>query len=619
MERPSVKFVCVGHVDHGKSTIIGRLLVDTDSFNQGRLESIKKVCEAKGKEFEYAFLLDALEEERDQGITIDTTQLKFRTDKQDYTIIDAPGHKDFLKNMISGASNADAALLVVDVEEGVEEQTKRHGYILSLLGIKQFYVIMNKMDLVDYSQERYEDVKSNLLDFLGELKLTPQLFIPVSAKLGDNIAKKSEKLSWYSGDTLLGAIDQFKVVSNLIDKPLRMPIQDVYKFDDRRIIAGNLESGEIKKGDTITILPDNIQSVVSSIEVWPEKGKAGFSAGEAAAITIKDDLFNKRGQVIVKQEDQPFVSSYLSANIFWMGNDDLKVGKKYLLKLTTQDIECEIFSINFIIDSSTLEHIERVNGNIKKNEVANVIIKTKNHIVYDLFSDISPMGRFVIVDNLNVAGGGIITEASKELESRERDVKSISISPNESLVSLEERNKYNKHKSKVIWLTGFVGCGKSDIANHLERKLFDEGKQVIHLDTSNIRFGLSDDLDFSSKSKSEHCRRVAEIANFFRKAGFITIVSIGSPYLKDRDYARRLIGSDDFIEVFVNTSIDICMKKNPHGVYTKANDGRILDLNGVNVKYERSDETELVLNIDSEELDMDDILNKIMDVVSDEL
>jgi sulfate adenylyltransferase subunit 1 len=414
--REVLKIVVVGHVDHGKSTVIGRLLYDTKSVPEGKIERVKKTCKEKGKPFEYAYLLDAFEEEQKQGITIDTTQLQFFTEKRDYVIIDAPGHKEFLKNMISGAANAEAALLIVDANEGVQEQSKRHGYILSLLGIQKVYILVNKMDLIGYSEEKFNNIKFEMNEFLKNLHVFPLKYIPISAFHGENMTERSSKMPWYNGEPILTAIDQIEKGTGLEDKPLRFPIQDVYKFDHRRIIAGRIESGTLKAGDEILISPSNRVTKVKTIEYWRDKDqKDSVYAGMSVGITVEDEFFNKRGEFITHQENTPFVSDVFRANLFWMGKNPLVKGKKYKLKLVTQEVECEIISVNKVIDASSLETIENANQ-VKTNDVADVTIKTKENISFDEFKNNQSTGRFVLVDGYDVSGGGIVSRMEKGIQ-----------------------------------------------------------------------------------------------------------------------------------------------------------------------------------------------------------
>ncbi|MCX7746491.1 MAG: GTP-binding protein [Clostridia bacterium] len=422
--REVLKIVVVGHVDHGKSTVIGRLLYDTKSVPEGKIERVKKTCKEKGKPFEYAYLLDAFEEEQKQGITIDTTQLQFFTEKRDYVIIDAPGHKEFLKNMISGAANAEAALLIIDAYEGVQEQSKRHGYILSLLGIQKVYIIVNKMDLIDYSEEKFNSIKQEMNEFLNNLHVYPMKYIPISAFYGENMTSQSEKMPWYKGEPILGAIDLIEKDKGLADKPLRFPIQDVYKFDKhRRIIAGRIESGSLNVGDEILISPSNKVTRVKTIEYWQEKDKKDtVYAGMSVGITVEDEFFNKRGEVITHKETAPLISDIFRANLFWMGKTPLVKGKKYKLKLATQEVECEVVAVNKVIDATTLETIENAED-VKTNDVGEVTIRTKEMISFDEFKNNQNTGRFVIVDGYDVTGGGIVSGLVKGIETQCKLVK----------------------------------------------------------------------------------------------------------------------------------------------------------------------------------------------------
>ena len=410
-----IKIVFFGHVDHGKSTIIGRLLHDTKSLPQGIIDKVQKISDESGKNFEYAYLLDAFAEERQQGITIDMTQIKFSTQKKNFLIIDAPGHKEFLKNMISGAANANAAFLVIDAQAGVQEQSRRHAYLLSLLGIKKIFVLVNKMDLVNFSEKRFLQVADDIKNFLATIKIFPEKIIPVSGICGDNILKKSENLSWYDGETFIKILDEIEIAEN-ISAPLRFPIQDVYKFDNRRIIAGRIESGNLKIGDKIKIFPEGRETFVTEIAYWLEKDKKiSVSAGESVGIIVSDEFFNKRGEIITLAEEKifPQISNRLRASVFWMGKNSLSVGKIYKLKLSTAEVEAEVEKIIRTVDASTLEN--KNSAELKLNDVGEIIFKLKNEIAFDEFGKFQATGRFVLVENFDVAGGGIVLSAEKNI------------------------------------------------------------------------------------------------------------------------------------------------------------------------------------------------------------
>ncbi len=409
LSKETLKFVIVGHIDHGKSTLIGRLFYDTGSLPEERIEEVRKVCEALGKEMEFAYVMDHLEEERDQGITIDTAQTFFKTKKRDYVIIDAPGHREFTKNMITGASQAEAAILIVDAEEGVKEQTRRHAYILKMLGLEQVIVVINKMDLVDYKEERYKEVVNEVKEFLNKIGVKPSYMIPVSSKEGDNIAKESANMKWYSGLTVLQALDTFKSGKDRSYLSLRMPVQDVYKIGEKRILVGRVESGMIRQGDEIVVLPSKERTRVLSVEEFLNDDKREAVSGESTGIVLENKLFVDRGNVISNGE-LPLVTRNIKANIFWMSKSSLKKGETVILKCATQEVNCKVEKIEKRIDSSTLGVIGEDVEEIGDREVGEVILKSDKDLVVDDFNKTPEIGRFVIDKNLDTAGGGIITE-----------------------------------------------------------------------------------------------------------------------------------------------------------------------------------------------------------------
>ena len=409
--KQKVNIVIVGHVDHGKSTLVGRLLHDTGSLPEGRYDAIARVCEDTGKVFEFAFLLDALEEERDQGITIDNAQIRFETEKRGYVIIDAPGHKEFLKNMITGAASAEAALLLIDAEEGVQEQSRRHGYILQLLGIRQVAVVINKMDLVGFSETEFERVRKDYVAFLADLGVTARHVIPVSARDGDNIANRSERMAWYDGPTVLEALDGFDARVSKEGAPLRLPVQDVYKFDKRRIVAGRVESGTINAGDRVLFSPSGHSAVVQSVERWSSPRVGAAEAGESIGITLDEQIFVERGDIISHVHDAPRVTSTLQTNLFWLGQRPLSTGKRYVMKLATQEVEATVSAVSGVLNTATLVGAPVGTGDVAKNEVATVVFDLKRPVAFDETSNIVETGRFVIVDGYDVAGGGIIPTA----------------------------------------------------------------------------------------------------------------------------------------------------------------------------------------------------------------
>jgi len=410
-----MNIVIVGHVDHGKSTLVGRLLVDTGSLPKGKLEQVKKICAINSKPFEYAFLLDALKDEQSQGITIDTARIFFKTKKREYIIIDAPGHIEFLKNMISGAARAEAAVLLIDAEEGIAENSKRHAYMLSMLGIKQVVVAVNKMDLVDFSEKVFEQIKNNYSVFLDEIGVNPIEFVPVSARDGINLTMNSEMTPWYKGLTIIDLIDTFVKEKEENENNFRMFVQGVYKFtangDSRRIIAGTINSGSINTGDEIIFLPSKKTSIVKTIENYGKKDVVTAGSEEAIGLTLETQIYVKPSELICRADEKsPNTTDRFRANIFWMGKNPLIENKKYKLKIGTNQVQVVLEKLENVIDASVLENSTDRNK-VDRHEVARGIFRTSEIFSFDLVGEIKTTSRFVIVDGYDIAGGGIIIEA----------------------------------------------------------------------------------------------------------------------------------------------------------------------------------------------------------------
>jgi len=405
----TLSFVIVGHVDHGKSTLIGRLLYDTDSLAPDKIDEMKKASAGRGRQTEFAYLLDHLEEERKQGITIDTTQVFFKTDKRRYVIIDAPGHVEFVKNMITGASQAEAAVLIVDAAEGVKEQTKRHSFMLSLLGLEQIIVVINKMDLVDFSRERFEQVRKDVGDWLQSIKLDPIVYIPISAINGDNIAGRSDKMTWYDGPSFLQSLDSLKSTAAAEDRDLILPVQDVYKIDGKRIAVGRVEAGFLKAGQPIKILPTGLTTRIKSIEKFPTQVELA-RAGESIGFVTEEPLFLNRGDVVCTPGAEPRMTDTFDATIFWMSKNPFENSRKITLRCATQQTAARVEKITSRIDSSSLEIIERDAKILQNLEVGQVRIKTKKPVVIKPFNEVKELGRFVFVEADNICAGGIIAE-----------------------------------------------------------------------------------------------------------------------------------------------------------------------------------------------------------------
>ncbi len=595
-----LRVVFVGHVDHGKSTLIGRIFYDTKSLPDGKVEQIQAACKEEGMEFEYAFLLDALLEEQAQNITIDTTQIQFRTAKRPYVIIDAPGHKEFLKNMITGAASADAAVLLIAANEGIQEQSKRHGYLLSLLGIKQVVVAVNKMDLVDYSREVFDQVVKDYTAFLKEIGLEARQFVPVSARNGFNVAEAAKsEIPWYTGPTITQMLDSFEPPAPLQHLPLRFPIQAIYRFDDRRILAGRVEAGTVKVGDTLIFSPGSKTAVVKSIETWNAPAKDSAQAGESIGVTLSEQIFVERGHIASLQEDAPIESNRFKARLFWMGKANLAVGQKTKLKLTTQELDAEIVSIERIIDASTLAALPGDRGYIARNDVAEVTIQVRGALAFDNADRNPLLGRFVLLDGRQVGGGGIIFGG---VYTDRAQPKSANIFWSEGAVTPKQRFARNGHKGAVVWFTGLSGSGKSTLSHALERELFNLGIQTYILDGDNVRHGLNSNLGFSPEDRVENIRRVAEVAKLMSEAGVVVITAFISPYQADRRRARAVAAEAgvDFYEIYVNADLATCEQRDPKGLYKKARSGEIAEFTGISAPYEAPDSPEVTVNTGAE-------------------
>jgi bifunctional enzyme CysN/CysC len=600
--KPKLRVVFVGHVDHGKSTLIGRILQDTDSLPEGKIEMVKKTCATEGMEFEYAFLLDALLEEQKQNVTIDTTEIPFRTLRRQYAIIDAPGHKEFLKNMITGASRADAAVLVIAASEGVREQSRRHAYLLSLLGVKQIVVVVNKLDLVEFSEERFKEIDREYRKFLADLGLETRAVIPASAKQGENVARASMKMKWYCGASVLEALELLQPQKPDLDLPLRFCVQDVYRFDGRRIIAGRIETGTLRAGDQLVFSPANKSSVVATIERWNAPSNGPAVAGDSIGITLSEQIFVERGYVASHENDTPIETNRFHADLFWIVREPLQVGRPYDLRLATQEVKCEVVSIEEVMDSSTLETKTDQREQLERNEVGRLTIQTRGPLVIDNHDRIPNLGRFAIVDDGRICGGGTIFGG---VYTDRQIAKSKNIFWTEGKITAGHRAIRSGHRGAVVWFTGLSGAGKSTIAQALERELFQRAMHTYVLDGDNIRHGLNSNLGFSPEDRVENIRRVSEVAKLMADAGAVVITAFISPYRMDRRRAREIAleGNAEFIEVFVDAPLEVCERRDPKNLYKKARAGEIQEFTGIDAPYEAPEDPEIVVRTDEQTVD----------------
>jgi bifunctional enzyme CysN/CysC len=580
----TLKLAIVGHVDHGKSTLVGRLLHETGALPDGKLAKVQAMSEKRGMPFEWAFVIDSMQAERDQGITIDTTQIRFRTAARQYLLIDAPGHKQFLKNMVSGAASADAVILVVDAHEGVQEQTRRHAYLLRLLGVRHVIVALNKMDLAGYAEERFAAVRDEVAAYLASIGVRPEelVLLPIAAREGANLRLRCERMPWYAGPTLLEALDALPQPAAPGDAPLRLWLQDVYKFDERRILAGRIESGRLSLGDKLVFSPSNVTARVASLEAWNACAPRSGEAGQSIGFTLDEDIFVERGHLVSHAERAPLVSNVVRARLFWLGERPLAAGQHYRLRHGTAETIALVERIERVVDTDDLA--ARPADAVPCHGVAEVTLRTRGQLALDDHADNPITGRFVLVDGDLIVGGGTISTAGLA-DQRRRSPKSDNIFHVEHRVAAAERARRNGHRGAILWVTGLSGAGKSTLALELERLLFAKGHQVFLLDGDNFRGGLNADLGFSPQDRAENIRRAGEVAALFAEAGMIVITAFISPYRADRDRVRAA-HRGRFHEIYINASLEVCEKRDTKGLYRKARAGQVKEFTGISAPYE---------------------------------
>ncbi|MBX3180051.1 MAG: adenylyl-sulfate kinase [Candidatus Hydrogenedentes bacterium] len=575
VEKEHMDVVIVGHVDHGKSTVIGRLMADTGSLPEGKLEQVKAMCARNARPFEYAFLLDALKNEQAQGITIDTARCFFKTARRHYIINDAPGHIEFLKNMVTGAARAEAALLVIDAHEGVQENSKRHGYMVSMLGLKQLAVLVNKMDLVDYSEARFESIKAEYLAFLEQLGVHPAAFIPVSAREGVNIAASSEKeMPWYDGKTVLEQVDAFNKIRGDETRPFRMPVQDIYKFtaagDDRRIVAGTVLTGIVRAGDPVRFLPSGKESTVKTVEAFNATERTEAVAGYATGLTLTTQIYIKPGELMVRaDEPQPRVSRRFRVNMFWMGRPPMVKGKPYKLKVGSAAVSAELAEIIQVLDASELTSVQN-KQQVERHDVAECILETVRPIAFDLRNEIEATGRVVIVDDFEIAGAGVILEALDESGSvMAEHIRAREFSWERGPVTQEERSARFHNVGKLIILHGVYGCGKRRVAKQLERRLFDRGHKTYYFGISNYFEELDHDVRTRDRGREEHLERLGDLARVITDEGTLLITTVTDADDYDLERLKLMTSPNEIFVVnlgenpFDNYPIDVALPYRP--------------------------------------------------------
>ena len=600
-----LKFITCGSVDDGKSTLIGRLLYDSqliadDQLNKLRNDSIKEGTQ--GKEIDFALLVDGLSAEREQGITIDVAHRYFNTKKRKFIVLDTPGHEQYTRNMATGASSANAAIILIDASKGVLPQTKRHSYLCLMMGIKEIIVAINKIDQINYNEGKFKTIEAEYSLFAKKIGFKKIKIIPVSALHGDNIIKKSKKMKWYSGSSILSHLEKINLKEPKKLGKFRLPIQFVSRPNSNfRGFQGTVSSGQIKKGDKVLIQPSNTKSSIKEI-IYSANYVKSASIGQAITVSLKDEIDISRGNVITKCDEPSEISNQFLVNLIWMDENEGHTGRSYFLKMNNQTVGAQITSIKSIININDLS--EKSAKLLKLNDIAKVNINLDRNIVFETFQDNPSMGSFILIDrytNKTIAAGTINFALRRSQNIFEQK---LSITKN-------LRHEMNQHESKVYWFTGISGSGKSTIANLLEKKLYDKGIRTYILDGDNIRHGLNKDLGFTNQDRIENIRRISEVAKLMVDAGLVVITSFISPFKSERDYARSLFDENEFVEIFLDVPFSVAEKRDPKGLYKKAKQGKIKNFTGIDSSYEKPISPEY--KFETDKLSVNKIVNQILD------
>ncbi|MBN9520553.1 sulfate adenylyltransferase subunit CysN [bacterium] len=609
-----LRFLTCGSVDDGKSTLIGRLLHDTKMIYEDQLAAVKRDSEKVGTtgagEIDLALLTDGLKAEREQGITIDVAYRYFSTDRRKFIIADTPGHEQYTRNMATGASTCQLAIILIDARHGVQTQTRRHSFIVSLLGIRHVVVAVNKMDLVGYSPEVFERIKDDYTGFVAKLGLPDITFIPMSALKGDNVAAKSDAMPWYHGPALLDHLETVHIASDRNLTDLRLPVQYVIRPNlDFRGFAGTVASGILRTGDEVMVLPSGKRSRVKSIVTYDGELDEAF-APQAVTVTLTDEVDVSRGDMLVHPDNPPHVSSQIEAMVVWMAEQPFVPGRTYTLKQTTRQVSAEVAAFRYAVDVNTLEH--RTVPRLGLNEVGHVQLSLTQPLACDPYRTNAATGAFILIDRLtnNTVGAGMILEAGAPRQAEAV----VTAKARESLVAPAEREQRFGQKPVTVLLVGLTGSGKSRIAYALERRLWDAGRAVTVLYGQNMRHGLNRDLGFTADDRSENLRRSAEVAKLMNDAGVITVAAFVAPHEAVREKAKQLIGADRVLEVFCTAPMEVLRARDQSGAYRLADAGTIAQMPGVTAAFEEPAAPDLVLQTD--QLDVDESVARIVELMT---
>ena len=608
-EKSLLRFITCGSVDDGKSTLIGRMLYESHMLFDDQLSSLKadsKKMGTQGEKIDFALLVDGLAAEREQGITIDVAYRFFSTDKRKYIVADTPGHEEYTRNMATGASTADVAIILVDAEQGILTQTRRHSFIVSMVGVKHVLLAINKLDLVNYSEDVYDKIVSEYQDFAkNALNVESITSIPISALIGDNVVEKSQNTPWYKGQTIIEYLEKIEILNKKINQSFRMPVQWVNRPNSNfRGFSGLISSGEINSGDKVRILPGGQTSLIKNIVTF-DGDLANAKAGQSVTIMLEDEIDVSRGDIITISEDPCGEADQFQAHILWMNDDAMIPGRQYLLKSNSQSAILTLGRLKHRIDVNTLDHLPA--KTLELNEIGVCNISLDKRIAFDSYDKNQTMGGFIIIDRLsnNTVGMGLIDFALRRSEN---------IHWQKMDVSKESRAKQKLQIPKIIWFTGLSGSGKSSIANILEKKLQSLGKHTITLDGDNIRHGINRDLGFTDADRVENIRRVGEVAKLMLDSGLICIASFISPFESERKMVRSLVAENEFIEVFVDTPLSVCEQRDVKGLYAKARTGEIPNFTGISSPFEQPSNPEI--RIDTTNTSAEEAADQIIEFIS---
>jgi bifunctional enzyme CysN/CysC len=585
-----LRFLTCGSVDDGKSTLIGRLLYDSKMIFEDQLAALEadsKRVGTQGGDIDFALLVDGLAAEREQGITIDVAYRFFSTDKRKFIVADTPGHEQYTRNMVTGASTADAAVILIDARRGVLTQTRRHSYLVKLLGIRHVILAINKMDLVDWSQETYDAILSEYRDFAGQIGLSAFTAIPMSALKGDNITTRSTAARWYDGPALMELLETLPVEDDLQAKPFRMPVQWVNRPNlDFRGFSGFISSGVVKPGDRIKALPSGRESTVERIVT--RDGDLDLAvAGQSVTLTLADEIDISRGDVIAAAGSPPAVADQFEATLVWMDDEAMLPGRPYLLKLGARTVSASVTEPKYKVNVNTLEHLAA--KRLELNEIGVCNISLDAAIAFDPYGENHDLGGFILIDRISnrTVGAGMLHFALR----RSQNVHWQALD-----VDKGSRAAIKGQQARVVWLTGLSGAGKSTIANLVEKRLQADGRHTYLLDGDNVRHGLNKDLGFTEEDRVENIRRVAEVSKLMVDAGLIVLVSFISPFRAERRMARELLGEGEFVEVYVSTPLEVAEQRDVKGLYKKARAGELTNFTGIDSPYEPPEHPEIVVD-----------------------